>query len=81
MCFFNDNRDNADNGLSATCTELTLEALWIYGLREAGESTRFTRFRERSEQENQGLQKRGCPVGASSFVVFRGGVGGCGRGL
>ena len=22
MCFFNDNRDNADNGLSATCTEL-----------------------------------------------------------
>ena len=21
-CFFNDNRDNADNGLSATCTEL-----------------------------------------------------------
>ena len=22
MCFFNDNRDNADNGLSATSTEL-----------------------------------------------------------
>ena len=36
MLFFYDNRDNADNGLSATRTELTLEALWIYGLRGAG---------------------------------------------
>ena len=30
MCFFNDNRDNADNGLSATCTELDCRGM-LYG--------------------------------------------------
>ena len=36
MCFFNDNRDNADNGLSATRTELGWRRM-LYGFMDYAE--------------------------------------------
>ena len=36
MCFFNDNRDNADNGLSATRTELGWRGM-LYGFMDYAE--------------------------------------------
>ena len=85
MCFFNDNRDNADNGLSATRTELTLEALWIYGLRGAGklrelkiENWKLTEKSYLCKTKNRGYgvsddtTKRLFPIGLSDggFLVF-----------
>ncbi len=63
MCFFNDNRDNADNGLSATRTELTLEALWIYGLRGAGKKVKKGLEIDRKIVSLQNQKQRGWSFG------------------
>ena len=76
--FFNDNRDNADNGLSATRTELTLEALWIYGLRGAGklrelrienwkltEKSYLCKTKNRGDGVSDDTTKRLFPIGLS----------------
>ena len=78
MYFFNDNRDNADNRLSATRTELTLEALWIYGLRGAGklrelrienwkltEKSYLCKTKNRGDEVSDDTTKRLFPIGLS----------------
>ena len=86
MCFFNDNRDNADNGLSATRTELGWRwKLWIYGLRGAGklrelkiENWKLTEKSYLCKTKNRGYgvsddtTKRLFPIGLSDggFLVF-----------
>ena len=56
MYFFNDNRDNADNGLSATCTELSQKSsldLWITRSGWAGE------LKVGGDKETRGPRGRG----------------------
>ena len=60
---FYDNRDNADNGLSATRTELTLEALWIYGLRGAGNLQDLRDFVSAASRRIRGCKKEGARWG------------------
>ena len=78
VLFFYDNRDNADNGLSATRTELTLEALWIYGLRGAGkqrelkienwkltEKSYLCKTKNKGDEVSDDTTKRLFPIGLS----------------
>ena len=57
MCFFNDNRDNADNGLSATCTELGWRGK-LYGFMDYAERENLQDLQDFVSEASGRIRKR-----------------------